>query len=465
MQDLPKNILDLFRTVSDLAEDLGQLVYVVGGLVRDYYLHVPFSQIKDIDIACSGSGIDLACAVADKLGVSCVEQFERFGTAHFTFSGLGIEFATMRKESYGRDSRKPLVAFGSMEEDQKRRDLTVNALSWSLNKIDYGVLNDPFGGIQDIQKKILRTPVNPRKTFDDDPLRMVRVIRFATQLGFSIEDKTFKSIGLMASRLSIVSKERISDELNKIQSQKKPSIGWILALESGLLSFVLPELKDLLGVKEKNCIRHKDNFWHTMEVLDNVAEKSDYLWFRWAALLHDIAKPVTQKFIKGIGWTFHGHEHVGTAMAKKIFSTLKLPLDARLSYVQLLIRLHLRPIALAEDGVTEQAIRRLIVEAGSYLKDLMILCRADITSKNSHRRVQYNRNFDHVELYIQRVEEKDQLRNWKNPISGEDIMDHFGFPPGPLVGKIKQKMKDAIMDGDVPNDREKALSYMKTLKL
>lgn len=462
--DIPKEHKAIFKTIGESAESLGQRVFVVGGYVRDYYLSNGDESVKDIDFVTVGSGIRLAEQAAKKLGTSNISVFKQFGTAQVKFNDLDLEFVGARKESYRRNSRKPIVEDGTLEDDQLRRDLTINALSWCLNPDAFGVLHDPFEGIQDLQNKIIRTPIDPEKTFDDDPLRMMRAVRFATQLDFNIEKKTMDAIKKMAPRLSIISKERIIEELNKIVMAPKPSIGFTLLLESNLLKQFFPEMVELKGVEEIKGQRHKDNFWHTLKVLDNIAEVSGDLWLRWAAILHDIAKPVTKKFIKGTGWTFHGHDAVGAKWVPRIFRRLGLPLDDRMKYVQKLVRLHLRPIALASEDVSDSAIRRLIFEAGEEIDDLMTLCRADITSKNEWKVQKYLNNFDRVEQKIEEVEEKDRIRKWKNPISGDEIMDVLNVKPGPIVGEVKDKIKDAILDGEISNNHDEAFKYLLQIK-
>lgn len=463
--DIPTQHTELFKTIGKVADGLNQEVFVVGGYVRDVYLdRLDENQITDIDFVTLGSGISLARAVAKKIGAEDVSVFKKFGTAQVKYGGLDLEFVGARKESYRSNSRKPIVEDGTIEDDQLRRDLTINALSWSLNRESFGVLYDPFHGIRDLKEKIIRTPIDPETTFEDDPLRMMRAVRFASQLGFVIEEDTFAAIQKMAHRLSIISMERITDELNKIVLCEKPSYGFELLLKTGLLEQFFPEMVKLLGVDERNGQRHKDNFWHTLKVLDNVAEVSDDLWLRWAAIMHDIAKPPTKRFSKSAGWTFHGHDALGAKWTPKIFRRLGLPLDHRMKYVQKLVRLHLRPIALVSDEVSDSAIRRLIYEAGDDIDDLMTLCRADITSKNEWRVKKYRRNFDRVEEKIKSVEEKDKMRNWTNPVSGEDVMDVFGVKPGPIVGRVKDQIKEAILDGDIQNSREAAFDYLLKLK-
>lgn len=465
MHDIHPKHKEVFKTISKAGEQVGQEVYVVGGYVRDYYLNrLQNGDEMDIDFVTIGEGIKLAKKVTSLLNADNLSVFKQFGTAQISYRGLDLEFVGARKESYQRDSRKPIVEDGTMKDDQLRRDFTINALSWSLNKENFGELFDPFGGIQDLKNELIRTPVDPLTTFDDDPLRMMRAVRFATQLNFEIEENTYKAIEEMAPRLDIISKERIIDELNKIIMAEKPSIGFAILFKTGLLKQFFPEMVELHGVEEVNGIRHKDNFWHTLEVLDNVAEVSDNLWLRWAAIMHDIAKPVTQKFVPGTGWTFHGHDAIGANWVERIFRRLGLPLDERMRYVRKLVRLHLRPIALVSDEVTDSAIRRLIYDAGDDIDDLMTLCRADITSKNDRRVKKYNKNFDYVEKKIIEVEEKDKLRKWKNPVDGNEIMEALGIKPGPVIGEIKDDIKEAILEGEIPNEHDAAFDYMMKIK-
>ncbi len=456
---------EVFEIVSKAGSQVDQEVYVVGGYVRDYYLNRldPEGEM-DIDFVTIGEGIKLAKKVAGLLGADNLSVFKQFGTAQIRYENLDLEFVGARKESYQRESRKPIVEDGTMEDDQLRRDFTINALSWSLNEDNLGELIDPFEGIQDLKKELIRTPVDPMQTFDDDPLRMMRAVRFATQLHFEIEENTFQAIKEMADRLKIISKERILDELNKIVMAPKPSVGFALLFKTGLLEQFFPEMVELHGVEEKQGVRHKDNFWHTLKVLDNVAKVSDNLWLRWAAIMHDIAKPVTQRFVPGTGWTFHGHDAIGANWVEGIFRRLGLPLDERMRYVRKLVRLHLRPIALVSEEVTDSAIRRLIYDAGDDIDDLMVLCRADITSKNDRRVEQYNKNFDYVEQKIVEVEEKDRIRNWKNPVDGNEIMEVLDIKPGPVIGEIKDAIKEAILEGEIPNEHDAAFDYMMKIK-
>lgn len=464
MHDLIPKHKEIFDTISEAGEQTGQEVYVVGGYVRDFYLGRLDEEETDIDFVTIGSGIKLAREVAKKLGTTNISVFKRFGTAHISHRGLDLEFVGARKESYRQESRKPVVEDGSLEDDQLRRDFTINALSWSLNRDSYGELLDPFGGIRDLENRLVRTPVEPEKTFDDDPLRMMRAIRFASQLQFDIEEETFQAIEEMSERIDIISSERIIEELNKIVLSPVPSKGFTMLFKTGLLEEFFPELVKLHGVKEVRGVRHKDNFWHTLKVLDNTAEASDDLWLRWAAIMHDIAKPATQKFIPGTGWTFHGHDALGANWVKPIFRRLGLPLDERMRYVRKLVRLHLRPIALVSEEVTDSAVRRLLYDAGEDIDDLMTLCRADITSKNDRKVNQYNRNFDYVEERIREVEAKDRMRKWKNPVGGDEIMEALGISPGPVVGQIKEAIKEAILDGEIPNEHDAAYDYMMEIK-
>ena len=465
MQDLHPSYQKLFKEISAAASEINQEIYVIGGLVRDYYLNRLTSQEKyDIDLVTVGSGITIANAVASRLGTKNITTYRRFGTARVAWKHFVLEFVGARKESYRSDSRKPVVEDGTLEDDQLRRDFTINALSWSLNRWDYGRLNDPFNGLQDLKQQIIRTPIDPIRTFRDDPLRMMRAVRFASQLHFSLEPETRNAIEQSAERLDIISGERIIDELNKIVMSDRPSYGFSLLFETGLLSRFFPELVNLHGVEEVQGQRHKDNFWHTLKVLDNVALVSGDLWLRWAAILHDIAKPATKRFHPKHGWTFHGHDALGADMVPRVFRRLGLPLDERMRYVKKLVRLHLRPIALVNEIVTDSAIRRLIFEAGDDIDDLMTLCRADITSKNDKKIRQFLTNFDHVEKRIAEVEKKDKLRNWKPPVDGNEIMQICNLKPGPEVGQIKSAIEEAILNGTIPNEREAALNYLNTIK-
>lgn len=453
----------VFAIVSEEAAKLNVDAYVIGGFVRDILLDRP---CKDIDIVAISHdakvktvGIVLAEAVAKRLQLN-VHVFKNFGTAQIKMEDWDVEFVGARKESYSHDSRKPIVEDGSLKDDQDRRDFTINALAISLNKNNYGVLLDPFNGISDIEQKILRTPLDPDITFSDDPLRMMRAIRFATQLNYTIEKNSFDSISKNKDRIKIVSKERISDELNKIIASKTPSVGFKLLFDSGLLKIIFPEMCLLQGVDIVKGHAHKDNFYHTLQVLDNTCTRSENLWLRWAAILHDIAKPATKKYEEGHGWTFHGHEDRGARMVPKIFANLKLPLDAKMKYVQKLVQLHLRPIVLASEIVTDSAIRRLLFEAGDDIDDLMMLCESDITSKQEERVKRYLKNFELVRSKLKEIEEKDNIRNWQPPVTGEDIMNAFCISPNIQVGNIKTAIREAILDGIIPNDRKAAWKFM-----
>jgi poly(A) polymerase len=447
----------VFKLVGDVGDEMGISVFVVGGYVRDIILRRPS---KDIDFVCVGSGIELAKNVAKKIGpASHVNIFKNFGTAQLHFQGLELEFVGARKESYRSDSRKPIVEDGSLEDDQKRRDFTINAMAISLNSKSFGELIDPFDGIGDIKKKIIRTPLDPAITFSDDPLRMMRAIRFASQLNYDIEPDTFAALMDQAERLKIVSQERITDELNKIIESKVPSYGFKLMFHSNLLKHFFPELIALHGVEYVGNRAHKDNFFHTLQVLDNVALVSDDLWLRWAAILHDIAKPATKRYDKEQGWTFHGHEDKGARMVPGLFRKLKLPMDERMLFVQTLVRLHLRPIPLSKE-VTDSAVRRLLFDAGEAIEALMILCRADVTSKNLNKVERILKNFDLVEQKMKEVEAKDHLRNFQPPVTGDEIMEMFKLPPSRIIGEIKEQIKEAILEGEIKNDREEAVALL-----
>lgn len=447
----------VFKVTRDIISEHNLEAYVIGGFVRDLIIERPS---KDIDIVVVGSGLDLANLVAEKLKVNKVSQFKSFGTAHFKYKDLDIEFVGARKESYNRNSRKPIVENGTLKDDQDRRDFTINALALDLRPATFGEIVDPFNGLDDLEKGIIRTPLAPNQTYSDDPLRMLRAIRFATQLNYKIEPNSLNSIKENASRLEIISKERIIDELNKIILTDEPSRGFKLLFSTGLLHQFFPEMISLHGIETIDGKSHKDNFYHTLEVLDNVSKTSDNLWLRWAAILHDIAKPPTKRFDSKIGWTFHGHEDMGARMVSKIFRRLGLPLNEKMKYVEKLVRLHLRPIALVKGDVTDSAIRRLLNEAGDDIDDLMLLCNADITSKNEFKVKKYKKNFDLVEQKLRQVEEKDQVRNFQPPVDGKLIMETFNIAPCNEIGVIKQQIKDAILDGQISNEFDAAYDLM-----
>ncbi len=448
----------IFAKISEVADRMQAETYVIGGYVRDLYLDRPS---KDIDIVTIGSGIELAAEVSKHLIPSPrVNVFKNFGTAMLKYRDLEIEFVGARKESYQRDSRKPIVENGTLEDDQNRRDFTINALALGLNSHNFGKLLDPFDGLGDLERKIIRTPLDPDITFSDDPLRIMRAIRFASQLNFQIEDSTLQAIARNRDRINIVSAERIIDELNKIIMSPKPSEGFRLLEETGLLKIIFPELQQMKGVDQVEGIGHKDNFYHTIEVLDRIVPNTDNLWLRWSALLHDIAKPATKKYVEGQGWTFHAHNFVGVKMIPKIFKRMKLPLNEKMKYVQKMVQLHMRPIVLSEEMVTDSAVRRLLFEAGDDIDDLMTLCEADITSKNPEKVKRYMKNFKVVRQKLKEIEEKDAIRNFQPPVDGELIMKTFGLGPCREVGQIKDAIKEAILEGEIHNNYEEAHAFM-----
>ena len=450
----------IFETISNVGNEIGQDAFVIGGYVRDQLLN---RETKDIDIVAIGSGIDFAKKTAKKLKSSPIKVFKSFGTAMIIVDDIEVQFVGARKESYRYNSRNPKVETGTFEEDQKRRDFTINALAISLNNKDYGQLIDPFNGLNDLKNKILKTPLDPNLTFSDDPLRMMRAIRFSSQLDFKIEKETLNAISKNADRIEIVAQERITKELNKIILSKRPSSGFKLLEETGLLKIIFPEFQLLKGIENINGKSHKDNFYHTLKVLDNILPFSNgNLWLRWAALLHDIAKPNTKRFNSNQGWTFHGHEDKGARMVPSIFRKLKLPLDNKMKYVQKLVLLHLRPISLTNESITDSALRRLLFEAGDELEDLMTLCKSDITSKNKEKKIKYLNRFENVKEKLRDLEDRDKIKNWQPPIDGKEIMDTFNIKPCKEVGILKESIKNAILDGIIKNSYKDAKEYMLT---
>ena len=451
--------LKLFKLISKTAEDSGLSVYIVGGYVRD--LLMKRAAPTDIDFVTEGSGIALAQSVAAAIDPETkVSVFKTYGTAMFRYQGLELEFVGARKESYNAESRNPSVEQGTLEDDQKRRDFTINAMAISLNQESFGELVDPFHGVEDMEKRILRTPLEPEQTYSDDPLRMMRAVRFAATLGFSIEENSLEAIKKEAHRIKIVTIERIMVEFNKIMLSEKPSTGLKILKDTGLLELIIPELTALEGIEEVEGQTHKDNFWHTLEVVDNISQNTENLWLRWAALLHDIGKAPTKKFVKGTGWTFHGHEFLGSKMVKTLFQRLKLPLGKDMKYVQKMVKLSSRPIALISDEASDSALRRMLFDAGEDLEDLFTLCKADITTKNTQKQEKFKKNFEYVAQKIKEVEEKDHIRNFQPPITGEEIMAMFNLAPGREIGILKEKVKEAILEGNIPNEKEAAREFV-----
>ncbi len=446
----------LFAIIGEEAAAMGVQAFAIGGFVRDLILDRP---VVDVDVVCDGDGITLAQRCAARVGSPKVSIFKTFGTAHFAYDGFDWEFVGARKESYSKDSRNPVVSAGTLEDDQKRRDFTMNALAISLQASNFGEVIDPFNGLNAIAKGEIKTPLDPDITYSDDPLRMMRAVRFASQLNFVLDNESLEAISRNAHRIKIITQERITVEINKIIESSRPSVGFKLMFKTGLLELVFPEMHRLQGVEIRDGLAHKDNFYHTLEVLDNVAENSDDLWLRWAAIMHDIAKPPTKRFQKGLGWTFHGHEDKGSRMVPRIFKRMRLPMDTKMKFVQKLVLLHLRPIALTKETITDSAVRRLVFEAGEDIEALMILCRADITSKNERKVKRYLANYEKVLERIEIVEESDRVRNFQPPVTGEEIMEKFGIGPCREIGTLKQQIKEAILDGKIPNEHQAAWEY------
>ena len=457
-----EDLLDshLFKTLQEVVEKSNIETYIIGGFVRDFLLEKKDS--KDIDILAIGSGIEIAKNLQKALpNSSKIQVFKTYGTAMFSWKGILLEFVGARKESYSSESRNPIIEKGTLKDDQNRRDFTINTIAISLNSSNFGKILDPFNGFDDLKNRIIKTPLNPNKTYSDDPLRMLRAIRFSTQLNFTIEKKSLESINTNVKRIEIISKERVVEEINKIIESNKPSIGFKILEQTGLLNHILPEIQNLKGIEEVEGFKHKDNFYHTLEVLDNICNSTNDLWLRWAALLHDIGKAPTKKLIKNIGWTFHGHEFVGSKMVYKLFKRLKMPLNDKMKYVQKLVFMSSRPIIIAQEMVTDAAVRRLVFDAGNYIEDLICLCKADITTKNKIKFSEYHKNFEVVTSKINEVEKKDEIRNFQPPVDGEIIMKYFDLKPCKEIGEIKEVIKEAILEGKIPNEKNAAFELMK----
>ena len=452
--------LQLFQIIKKVVEKSKVETYLIGGFVRDFLLNK--KESKDIDIVAIGSGIEIAKSVQRELpNAGKIQIFKNYGTAMFIWEGIVLEFVGARKESYSKESRNPIIEKGTLENDQNRRDFTINTIAISLNSSDFGKILDPFNGFDDIKNGVIKTPLNPNKTYSDDPLRMLRAVRFASQLNFKIEKKSLNSIFENKDRIEIISKERVVDEINKIISTRKPSVGFRILEQTGLLKNILPEIQNLKGIEEIEGFKHKDNFYHTLEVLDNICESTNNLWLRWSALLHDIGKAPTKKIVKDVGWTFHGHEFVGSKMVYKLFKRLKMPLNDKMKYVQKLVLMSSRPIIIAQEMVTDAAVRRLVFDAGNYIDDLICLCKADITTKNQKKFSEYHENFEVVTNKIIEVEKRDKIRNFQPPVDGDIIMEYFKLKPCREIGKIKEVIKEAILEGKIPNEQNAALELMK----